>query len=306
MQITDTVLMVEPAAFSFNPETAANNYFQNPADSHTGDLQKEALREFQSFADLLRKQGIRVILIKDTPDPPKPDALFPNNWFCTASTGTITIFPLFAQSRRPEKREDILQLLKQEFEIKEVCNWSRYEKESAFLEGTGSLVLDHDHKKVYAGISPRTSQSLVKKFAAAHGYETLIFTALDRQQRPVYHTNVMMCIGENFCILCADAIADAFERKQVIASLQASGRQLICIGIEQMESFAGNMLQLKNLREEKFIVMSTTAFRSLRPIQLGWLQRHGKLLVADVPLIEKVEGGSVRCMLAEIFLPRRS
>ena len=302
MQITDTILMVRPAAFRFNPETAANNFFQNNTAVSQKKLQKKALQEFDLMVDALRKHDIEVIIINDTPEPKKPDAIFPNNWFNTTNKGIINVFPMFAQSRRAEKRDDILHSLSTKYFVNEVLDWTEFEAENMFLEGTGSLVIDHENALLYACLSPRTHASVVEKFAKANQYKAIYFTAVDQHGKLVYHTNVMMCIGESFAVICLDAIEQETEKIAVSQLLETTGHEVIAITLLQMNCFAGNMMQVKNKQGKKFIVMSQTAFNSLQGEQKNRLEHFGVLLPIDVSTIEKVEGGSVRCMMAEIFL----
>ena len=304
MQITDTILMVRPARFCYNAETAITNHFQHELFLSPGQLQLQAATEFDNMVVALRNHGIDVVVIDDTPEPLKPDAIFPNNWISTNAEGIVSVFAMQAVSRRTEKRSDIIESLSERFIITGVEDWSHYEKEEQFLEGTGSMVIDHEHKIIYACLSPRTHQELVEKFAAVHGYRAITFTAHDEGGKEVYHTNVMMSIGEDFAVLCPKAIADHTERVAVAQLLEATGHEIISITHEQMNAFAGNVLQLKNKTGEKFIVMSQTAFNSLEEEKKATLQNYGSLLPVDVSIIESVEGGSVRCMMAEIFLEK--
>jgi hypothetical protein len=304
MQITDTILMVRPAAFAFNSETAANNYFQNQPGISQIELQQKALAQFDGMVSILRSKGISVIVIEDTVDPPKPDAVFPNNWF-SANNKTLSVFPMFASNRRLEKRDDILRHLTEQFIVDDVHDWSEFEAEAQYLEGTGSMVIDHVHRIIYACLSPRTHQAVVEKFAASNGFRALTFTAHDEKDRLVYHTNVLMCIGEGFAVFCPKAITDHMERIAVAQLLETTGHENIYITHEQMNAFAGNMLHVKNKAGEKFIVLSQTAFNALDQEQKDRLSPYGQFLPIDVSIIENVEGGSVRCMMAEIFLNPR-
>ncbi|MGZ5285572.1 MAG: citrulline utilization hydrolase CtlX [Flavisolibacter sp.] len=304
MQITDTVLMIRPAAFGFNAETAANNFFQQDPGTPKQSLQARALEQFDRMVNVLRENGINVIVEEDLKEPTCPDAVFPNNWF-TASNSRLSIFPMFAQSRRAEKRDDILEKLSQLYKVEDVQDWSEFEAEAMYLEGTGSMVMDHEHRIIYACLSPRTHPAVVEKFASANGYRALTFTAHDEEGRQIYHTNVMMCIGENFAVLCPKAITDHIERIAVAQLLETTGHENIYITQEQLKAFAGNMLQLKNVNGEKMIVMSQAAYEVLEAEQKEKLTAYGKLLPIDVSIIEQVEGGSVRCMMAEIFLEPR-
>jgi Uncharacterized protein conserved in bacteria containing a pentein-type domain len=301
MQITDTILMVRPAAFAFNAETAHSNFFQNHSFSSQTDLQHKVLQQFDEMVNKLKTAGIEVIVVEDTPNPPKPDAIFPNNWFC-ASNDLLSVFPMAAFNRRPEKRDDILQALAQRYHIKDVHDWTEFEAEAMYLEGTGSMVMDHEARIIYACLSPRTHPALVEKFAATNGYRALTFTAHDDQGRLIYHTNVMMCIGEGFALFCPKAITDHIERIAVAQLLETTGHENIYITHEQMNAFAGNMLHLKNKEGKKFIVFSQTAADALDADQISRLEKYGELLPVNVSLIEKVAGGSARCMMAEIFL----
>ncbi len=301
-QAAKKILMVRPAAFSFNTETAANNFFQNKTDLTQEQLQQKAVQEFDVMVKGLRNEGIEVLVMKDTATPQKPDAIFPNNWFNTTAEGVLNIFPMFAQNRRGEKRDDILQQLANNFTIDQVYDWTEYEAEAKYLEGTGSMIIDHRNKFVYACISPRTHPAVVEKFAAANGYKAITFTAVDNEGREIYHTNVMMCIGEGFALFCPKAISDDTERIAVVQLLETTGHENIYITQEQMKSFAGNILHLTNKKGELFIAMSETAFNALTQEQKERLQQYGKLLPFNVSTIERVNGGSVRCMMAEIFL----
>lgn len=303
-QITDTVLMVRPAAFGYNAETAANNHFQKkPANEES--LQQLAVMEFDSMVETLKAVGIQVIVVQDSAEPKKPDAVFPNNWF-NACDGKINVFPMFAGTRREEKRNDILEQLTNVYQVHDVRDWSEFEAEAMYLEGTGSMVIDHQNRVIYACISARTHQSVVEKFAATNDFRAITFRAFDSKEREIYHTNVMMSIGEGFAVLCPKAIADDVERVAVAQLLETTGHENIYISPEQMESFAGNILHLKNTSGEKFIVLSERAMQALTGDQRLRLGEYGKLLPIDVTTIEDVEGGSVRCMMAEIFLEARS
>jgi len=265
-------------------------------------LQAAALCEFDGMVAVLRSKGMDVIVIDDTPSPPKPDAVFPNNWLTTNSRGVMNVYPMYARSRREEKRDDILQWLYKQYHVTAFYDWTEYEAENMFLEGTGSMVIDHANGIVYACRSPRTHGALLEKFAACNGYRALAFTAVDAKGQPVYHTNVVLCVGEGFAVLCAQGITDEFERIAVTQLLQSTGHEVIAITQQQVVSFAGNMLQVKSKEGEKYIVLSTAACLSLTPDQKASLGRYGTLLPIDVSTIEKVEGGSTRCMMAEIFL----
>ncbi|HEU5166002.1 MAG TPA: arginine deiminase-related protein [Chitinophagaceae bacterium] len=307
MQITDTILMVRPAAFGPNGETAATNFFQSPTRKlNDQSLQQSALKEFDNMVELLQKNDINVLVIDDTPTPIKPSAIFPNNWLSTSPEGIVSVFPMYAANRRPEKRDDILKLLAEKFVVKDLQDWSEFEVEGKFLEGTGSMVIDHENKVIYTCYSPRTDVSMLEKFANANNYRAIIFLAVDKNGQPVYHTNVMMTLGEDFAILCEEAIEEEWELIAVRQLLESTAHDVIRISKEQMHAFAGNMLQVKNNNGEKFIVMSQTAFDSLNEDQKEELSARSKLLLIPIPIIEETEGGSVRCMMAEIFLSKKN
>ena len=305
MPLATTILMVRPAAFGFNEETAANNYFQSNPDISKEELQQRALTEFDLMVQTLRSHDINVLVIEDTKEPAKPDAIFPNNWLSTSPNGVVAVFPMYAPNRRIEKRDEILEQLAAAFVIQDVQDWSEYEAEGRFLEGTGSMVIDHNNKMIYACVSERTSLSVLEKYAATNGYQAIVFLATDKNGLPVYHTNVAMALGESFCVLCEDAIEEEWELIAVRQLLESTNHSIIAITREQMHSFAGNMLEVKNSNGENILILSQTAFNSLRKEQKQMLEAYAKLLPVAVPTIEEVEGGSVRCMMAEIFLERK-
>jgi hypothetical protein len=305
MPLASTILMVRPAAFGFNEETAANNYFQTNPSISQELIQQKAADEFDNMVQILRSHSIDVLVIEDTKTPAKPDAIFPNNWLSTSPDGTVSVFPMYAPNRRAEKRDDILQQLAATFEVKDLQDWSEYEVEGRFLEGTGSMVIDHENNMIYAGVSERTSLSVLEKYASANKYQAIAFLATDKNGMPVYHTNVMMALGEGFCVLCEEAIEEEWELIAVRQLLESTNHTIIPISREQMHCFAGNMLQVKNNNDEKFLIMSQTAYDCLRKEQRQMLEAYSTLLPIAIPTIEEVEGGSVRCMMAEIFLERR-
>ena len=306
MQITDTILMVRPAAFGPNEETLTTNFFQsrNPA-LNIKSIQQSALSEFDNMVETLRKQDITVIVVEDTKTPVKPSAIFPNNWLSTSPEGIVSIFPMYAASRRPEKREDILKMLAEKFAVKDVQDWSEFEVEGKFLEGTGSMVIDHENKVIYTCYSPRTDISVLEKFANANKFRAIAFLATDKNAYPVYHTNVVMTLGENFAVLCEEAIEEEWELIAIRQLLDSSGHDVVRITKDQMHCFAGNMLQVKNAKGEKFLVMSQTAYDSLYEDQKEELSSRCNLLPISIPVIEQTEGGSVRCLMAEIFLEKK-
>jgi hypothetical protein len=305
MPLASTILMIRPAAFGFNKETAINNFFQSPSSLTAEQLQQKALGEFDNMVALLRSRDINVFVIDDTKEPAKPDAIFPNNWLSTSPDGTVYIFPMYAPNRRTEKRDDILDLLADRFIVNDLQDWSEYEVEGLFLEGTGSMIIDYENKIIYACLSERTAAPVLKKFATITGVNVFLFSATDKKNQPVYHTNVLMALGENFAILCEDAIAEEQELIAIRQLLESTDHTIIPITKDQMHAFAGNMLQVKNNKNERFLIMSQTASDSLRKEQKQMLEAYSTLLPLAVPTIEQVEGGSVRCMMAEIFLERK-
>ena len=304
MPTASTILMIRPAAFGFNEETAGNNFFQSDPGMNIETLQQKVIKEFDKMVECLRGREIEVIVIEDTKEPTKPDAIFPNNWLSTSPDGILSVFPMYAPNRRAEKRKDILERLTQEFIIRDIRDWSEFEAEGRFLEGTGSMVIDHDHHMIYASVSERTSLSVLEKFATANGYQAIVFLATDKNGHPVYHTNVVMSVGEQFCVLCEEAIDEEWELIAVRQLLESTGHSIIPINREQMHCFAGNMLEVQNKKGERFLVMSQTAFDSLNKEQQQMLEAFAQLLPIAVPTIEMVEGGSVRCMMAEVFLEK--
>ena len=305
MVLTSTILMVRPAAFGFNKETAANNYFQSNPNIDKSELQQKAVAEFDNMVQILLSHSINVVVIEDSKEPPKPDAIFPNNWLSTSPNGLVCVFPMFAPNRRIEKREAILDQLAKEFIVHDMQDWSEYEVEGRFLEGTGSMIIDYDNKMIYACVSERTSLPVLEKYALANGFQAIVFLATDKNGMPVYHTNVVMTLGEGFCVLCEEAIDEEWELIAVRQLLESTNHSIIAITREQMHQFAGNMLQVKNNNDEKFLLLSETAYMSLRKEQKQMLEAYATLLPIAVPTIEEVEGGSVRCMMAEIFLEKR-
>ena len=305
MPLASTILMIRPAAFGFNTETAANNYFQTNTGTANAELQQRALAEFDNMVAVLRTNNIEVLVIEDTATPPKPDAIFPNNWLSTTPDGKVFIYPMFSPARRQEKRDDIVKWLAEHFIVKDVQDWSEYEAEDRFLEGTGSMIIDHGNELIYACLSERTNPVVLEKFASANKFQAIVFLATDKSGNHIYHTNVMMALGEKICILCEEAIEEEWELIAVRQLLDSTGHTIVLITREQMHQFAGNMLEVKNTAGEQFLVLSQTAYNSLRPEQIKKIEAFTKLLPIAIPTIEETGGGSVRCMMAEIFLERK-
>ncbi len=298
MPISSHILMIAPIQFGYNEQTAVNNSFQQKTEV---DIQQKALNEFNSFVLLLRSHGISVTVIKDTLHPITPDAIFPNNWISFHEDNCVVLYPMFAPNRRLERKPGIIQALQNSFLINKIIDLTKYEEQGKFLEGTGSMVLDREHKMAYACLSRRTDPSLVNEFCRIMGYTSLCFEATDVHNKALYHTNVMMCIGDTFAVICLEAIRDIAQRNEVENALINSGKKIIPITLDQMIRFAGNMLQVINDKQEKLLVMSTQAFQSLTPDQIEQLLTFNQILHAPLNHIEAAGGGSARCMMAEIF-----
>jgi hypothetical protein len=305
-QLTNHILMIRPAHFGYNAETAKNNAFQTKDDSADfTSLEQIARDEFDNMAGLLRSKGIDVIVVEDTDTPLKPDAVFPNNWISFHENGAVITYPMYAENRRIERRQDIIGMLSDRFEIKNKYSFEFYEEESLFLEGTGSMIFDRPNKLVYACISERTDPTLVDKFNVLTGTRSILFRAVDRKGRDIYHTNVMMAVGEKLAVICLESVHDEDSRKLLKDTFKATGKELIEITYDQMESFAGNMLEVMGRGNTRYLVMSQTAFESLTPEQVERLNQLSNILPVPIPNIEKFGGGSVRCMMAEVFLPEK-
>lgn len=301
MQNTSHILMIRPVNFSFNKETAVNNAFQQPG--YETDAQEHAVHEFDNMVLLLRSNDIEVTVINDTPEPATPDSIFPNNWISFHSDGHICLYPMFAANRRMERKPFILEELAKEFQIRQKLDLTYFEEAGQFLEGTGSMVLDRDNKIAYACLSERTHPKVLDAFCNRMDYTPLSFKAFDNKGMPIYHSNVMMCVADSYVVICTESIRDTAERAQVEESILRSGKELFPISLQQMESFAGNMLQVENTSGRKFLLMSSTAWHSLSEAQQGWLEKRNSILHSPLNSIEKNGGGSARCMMAEIFLP---
>ncbi|SJZ93300.1 citrulline utilization hydrolase CtlX [Sediminibacterium ginsengisoli] len=301
-QHTSHILMIRPAGFGFNPETAVNNSFQ----VNTGrDAQEQALKEFDDFVALLRSKGIDILAVQDTPEPHTPDSIFPNNWISFHDNGQVILYPMFAENRRRERKQSVIQAVQEHFSITEISDLSPAEQKDLFLEGTGSMVLDRTNRISYACISPRTNPALLQQWCEAMKYTAVPFTATDRNGNLIYHTNVMMCVADKYAIICTDTIADLAEREQVLRQLEENGKKIITISLAQMDHFAGNMLQVHNKDGQAFLVMSSQAYHSLDAEQVAAIEAFDPIIHSPIPTIETNGGGSARCMMAEIFLPAR-
>ena len=304
-QSAGAVLMVRPAGFGCNPQTASSNAFQAPPGTTVRDSQAAVLTEFHGLSEALARAGVAVLIAPDSEEPPKPDAIFPNNWVSFHHDGTVALYPMLALNRRWERRDEILEQVVREggFRVSRTVDLTHRESQDKYLEGTGSMVLDRVHRVAYAGISPRTDLDVLGEFAQQLDYELMTFDALDAAGRAVYHTNVMMAVGTGFAVVCGASIVED-KRAAVLAKLRSTGHEVIDITLGQMAQFAGNVLELA-ASCGNLIALSTTALRSLNPAQRRILESYGTLIAAEIPTIERVGGGGVRCMLAEIHLPKR-
>lgn len=302
MQSTSNLLMIRPVSFGFNEQTAASNAFQKQGGEKES-IQNRALAEFDGLVETLRNNGVSVTVIEDTVEPHTPDSIFPNNWISFHESGDVFTYPMQAENRRLERREDIILKLEDNFKVRHVIDLSRFEHQGQFLEGTGSMVLDRENKIAYACLSPRTNQEVLDAFCKQTGYRPLAFHAFDQNNFAIYHTNVMMCLGTNFAVACLGSVTNEMEKEGFIHSLKNTGKQIIDISFDQMNHFAGNMLEVKNNAGETLIVMSKSAFDALNYQQKAILSSFGKLIYADINTIETNGGGSARCMIAEVHLP---
>ncbi len=305
-QYTAHLLMVRPACFQFNEETALSNSFQkNINELDATQIKEKAIAEFDNYVNTLRSHGINVTVIQDTTTPAKPDAIFPNNWISMDKDGTVFLFPMLTPNRRLEVRSEIIDILKQKYCINEIKDFTFYVNENKFLEGTGSMIFDHPNKIAYACLSPRTNKNLLIEYCMLIGYKPIYFSASDEQQQLVYHTNVMLTIGDKFAVICLDSIIDKSEQNTVVRQLENDGHEIINISFAQMGFFAGNMLQVQSKDGKTFLVMSQTAFDSLTSTQIAQIEKYTSILSVQIPTIETIGGGSARCMLAEIYLPEK-
>jgi hypothetical protein len=311
-QITSSIMMIRPVAFRFNEQTAVNNYYQQVLEGVTADqMQVQAQNEFDTFVEKLRAKGVEVVVVEDTLEPNTPDSIFPNNWISFHNDGRVGLYPMCAENRRLERRDDVLTILMEQhnFVINEVIDFSHYESQDLFLEGTGSMLLDRVNKIVYAALSLRTDAKILKDFCERFDYKAVAFTSnqtVGTERLAIYHTNVMMCLGEGFAVLCADTVDDDTERKALVDSLEATDKEIIYITEAQKHRFAGNMLQVQSKTGEKFLVMSASAHQSLSPEQVKQIEKHCQILSSSLDTIEACGGGSARCMMAEIFLPKNA
>jgi len=308
-QTTNSILMIRPVAFRMNEQTAVNNYYQKVLDGLSLEtVNAKAQAEFDNFVTKLRKAGVHVTVVEDTLEPNTPDSIFPNNWISFHESGDVVLYPMFAENRRAERREDILDILEDEgFVINQIMDYTEAEEDNFFLEGTGSLLLDRENGKAYCALSPRADEELMIEFCEDFEFTPVIFEAfqtVNGERKLIYHTNVMMCLGDTFAVICSDCIDDKKERKMVLDSLRGDDKEIILISEDQVNNFAGNMLEIKGKNDERFLVMSDSAYKSLTKKQIAQLEAHVEIIHSSLDTIEACGGGSARCMMAEIFLPR--
>mgnify|MGYP003605147089 FL=1 len=308
-QTTNSILMIRPVAFRMNEQTAVNNYYQKVLDGLLpATVNAKAQQEFDTFVEKLIAVDVDVTVVDDTLSPDTPDSIFPNNWISFHENGDVALYPMFAENRREERREDLLDILEDKgFVIENIVDYTSAEEDGFFLEGTGSLLLDRVNSKAYCALSPRADEELFIEFCEDFDYAPVIFEAfqtVDSERKLIYHTNVMMCLGETFAVICSDCIDDKKERKMVLDNLEENGKEIILITEAQMNNFAGNMLEVRGANDKRYLVMSAAAHQSLSPKQIEQLEQHAEILSSSLDTIEACGGGSARCMMAEIFLPR--
>ncbi len=301
MQTTSHLLMIKPVSFGFNAETAVNNAFQTK--SAETNIQQKALKEFNDFVTLLQNNGVDVTVVEDTATPHTPDSIFPNNWVSFHHDGSLLLYPMYAVNRRSERKDHVLEKIKEKFEVTKKIDLSSYEKENIFLEGTGSMVLDRDNRIAYACLSPRTNEKLLTEFCRQMNYKPVVFDASDDNGRAIYHTNVLMCVADKYVVICLESITDPGQQKLISDTIINSNKKIIAITLHQMNHFAGNMLQVENDKGEKLLVMSDQAFEALTTEQVQELNRYNRIIHSPLTTIETNGGGSARCMMAEVHLP---
>ncbi len=305
-QTTNNILMIRPVDFNFNHQTAINNHYQKTQDGLDA-VNEKAQKEFDLLVEKLQSNGINVLVFDDDLSHDTPDSIFPNNWITFHSNGDIALYPMFAINRRLERREDVLSFVEEKgFSINNIVDYTSAENEDLFLEGTGSMILDRTNKKVYCSLSQRSSEEILIEFCEDFQYTPVVFNSFQNvndQRLPIYHTNVMMCIAETFAVVCLESIDDQSQQKNVVNHLSESGKEIIEISEDQVEKFSGNMLQLKDTNGDAILVMSDSAHTALTKQQVDKIQKHCKILSNPIPTIETCGGGSVRCMIAEVFLP---
>ena len=302
-QTTSHIFMVRPTHFGFNHETASNNAFQVNDQRPLDEIRNLAVLEFDELVKTLRNSAVDVTVYQEDIHSKQTDSIFPNNWFSTHEDGAIVTYPMYSRSRREERKEDVYELLSSRFVINKHIHLEDFEKKNKFLEGTGSIVLDRKSQKAYACRSIRTDEEILNKFCAEFELEKILFDATDHSGQPIYHTNVMMSIGEDLLIICGESIKNKDQREFVLREFQNDGKEIIDISLEQMKNFSGNVLQVKSQNGEHLMVMSSRAFASFNSEQIHQIKKHCKIVHSPIPIIEQYGGGGVRCMIAEIFLP---
>ena len=308
-QITNTVLMIRPVQFRMNEQTAVNNFYQKIVENTLPEtVNTKAAEEFDTMVEKLKKAGINVIVVEDTKDFDTPDSIFPNNWISFHENGTIGLYPMFAENRRLERKDSILEAVEAEgFKIETVVDYTKAEADGYYLEGTGSILLDRENNKAYCALSARADEELFIEFCEDFEYTPVVFSAyqtVNDKRELIYHTNVMMCLGTTFAVVCLASIDDKKERKNLLKHLHEDGKKVIEISEDQVNNFAGNMLQLQGANDHSYLVMSQSAFDSLRPAQVQLLEAHATIISSSLDTIEACGGGSARCMMAEVFLPK--
>ncbi len=308
-QTTNTILMIRPINFRRNEQTAVNNFYQKESDNVLPETENaKAQKEFDTYVNKLRSIGVNVIVVSDTDEYDTPDSIFPNNWISFHENANVGLFPMFAENRRLERREDVLYALEDAgFKIDHIFDYTSAEEEELFLEGTGSLLLDRVNRKAYCALSPRADESLLIEFCEDFEYTPVVFTAnqtVEGERKAIYHTNVMMCLAETFAVICLDSIDDKAERKNVVKNLKEDGKEIIAITEAQVNNFAGNMLQVRGHDNKRVLIMSESAYKSLTPLQIETIESHCEILSSSLDTIEACGGGSARCMMAEVFLPK--
>ncbi|MEN9929617.1 MAG: hypothetical protein RLZZ231_1538 [Bacteroidota bacterium] len=308
-QTTQSIVMIRPIAFRMNEQTAVNNYYQKVLDNLLpSTVNAKAQAEFDAFVDKLQKVGVEVIVLEDTLTPDTPDSIFPNNWISFHENADVTLYPMFAENRRLERREDVLELLEEKgYQIENIVDYTEAEQDGFFLEGTGSIVLDRANGKAYCALSPRADEELFIEFCEDFDMHPVIFEAfqtVEGERKLIYHTNVMMCVGETFAVICSECIDDKKERKMVLDTLKQDGKEVILITEKQVNNFAGNLLEVKGANNQNYVVMSESAYNVLTPKQIEQIEKHAPIIYSNLDTIEACGGGSARCMMAENFLPK--
>lgn len=300
-QTTSHLLMIKPIHFGFNTETAVNNAFQ--IENADKNVQAKALKEFNDFVMLLQNYGVDVTVIDDTAIPYTPDSIFPNNWVSFHQDGTLLLYPMYAENRRAERKEHVLRKIAEKFAVRRQIDLSTYEEQNLFLEGTGSMVLDRENSIAYACLSPRTHERLLAEFCQKMNYTPVLFNASDGNGKAIYHTNVLMCVADRYAVICLESITTPAQKELVIKTISNTNKVIVAITLNQMNHFAGNMLQVENDKGEKLLVMSSQAYEALTKEQIHQLNKYNRIIHSPLPTIETNGGGSARCMMAEIHLP---